>query len=116
MQGRVTAPLKRELGAKMTLDMPEASGLDDGERFTRWREWGSGATATVYRVRDEQLGDDVAIKILDRARMRDPNRVQSMRESMRNEVRISRSLYQPSQFETRLRIGVLFMDVILSTD
>lgn len=76
----------------MTAEMTRPSPPDADGRFTDWRQCGIGATATVYRVRDQQLGCDVAIKILNPMRLSDPELLPSMLEGMRNEVRISRSL------------------------
>lgn len=61
------------------------------ERFSHWHPIGRGGSAEVFRVHDNELGIDLAIKLLN------PDRVGSTRDqrAMRNEVLVSRALRHP---------------------
>lgn len=61
-------------------------------RYVDWRRVGSGAHGVVYRVFDNGLRRDVAVKILNERARQDPALV----EGLRREVLISRDLRHPN--------------------
>lgn len=65
------------------------------ERFVDWRLIAKGGTASVYRVRDTTLRCDVAIKLLNPKAVDSESALALLRESLFEEVRISRSLPHP---------------------
>lgn len=81
--GAVTASRPRTPPSRMT----DRSVIE--HRFVDWRFLGTGGSADVYRVFDQFLGIDLAIKILKR----DSG---SGRQTIRNEVLVSRALRHPS--------------------
>lgn len=74
---------------------PDAEGLVDlsalatalyGERYEILELLGVGASGSVYRARDVELGDEVALKVLRKELVSDPATL----ERFRNEVRLAR--------------------------
>jgi formylglycine-generating enzyme required for sulfatase activity/tRNA A-37 threonylcarbamoyl transferase component Bud32 len=63
-----------------------------GGRYSEWRILGKGGTANVYRVRDNELDYDVAIKILKPEILTSAVNLELMKQSLRTEVLISRRL------------------------
>ena len=76
----------------MVVDQNQFSEAGTG-RYSNWRILGRGGTANVYRVCDNELGCDVAIKILKAEILHSSsaNR-EMMKRSLRTEVLISRRL------------------------
>lgn len=65
-------------------------------RYVDWRLIAKGGTASVYRVRDTELRCDVAIKLLNPEAVKRVSSLEVLRESLLDEVRISRSLPHPN--------------------
>ncbi len=61
-------------------------------RYSDWRLLGKGGTANVYRVHDNELDYDVAIKILKPEILTSADNLELMKQSLRTEVLISRRL------------------------
>ena len=85
---RETAGAVAALDAQLTYLKPEDMAGTD-LRFVDWRFIGTGGSADVYRVFDRFLSIDLAIKILKRDSP-------AGRDTIRNEVLISRALRHPS--------------------
>lgn len=81
--GAVTASKPRTI----TVGVTDKSIME--HRFVDWRFLGTGGSADVYRVFDQFLGIDLAIKILKKD-------AGSGRDTIRNEVLVSRALRHPS--------------------
>jgi serine/threonine protein kinase len=87
------------------------------ERFVRWRLIGSGGVADVYKVVDNELGIELAIKILKQIHREDRRYV----DSLRSEVLISRKLRHPNicpihdLYEGPKGVGIV-MDLIEGQD
>lgn len=74
-------------------DMAEsADGSGRRTRYSNWRFLGKGGTAVVYRVLDNDLRCDVAIKLVKPEVLASGNNRKAMMETLRNEVMISRLL------------------------
>ena len=88
-----------------------------GERFVQWRLIGSGGVADVYKVIDNELGVQLAIKILKQIHRDDRRYI----DSLRSEVLISRKLRHPNicpihdLYEGSKGIGII-MDLIEGQD
>jgi len=73
--------------------MPAAVAFhSSADRYTGWQPIGSGGTARVYRVFDQDLGIPLAVKILRPEFCADPGQI----DAMRREVLISRALRHPN--------------------
>ena len=84
---------------KALLHLPGSDDTDDrspGVRYSNWQMLGKGGTANVYRVRDNELKCDVAIKILKPETLTDSVNLATMKQSLRTEVLISRRLRHPN--------------------
>lgn len=80
---------------------PDAFGADGAERFRAIAPLGSGATATVWAVRDEALQRDLAVKVLSEAAEREPDG----RNRFLDEARLTASIAHPNV------LGVLALDI-----
>ncbi len=67
-------------------------GTTLSERFTLIRPLGSGSTGTVWLARDEELGEDIALKILDPVLAADAATIEQIKAECRN----SRKLHHPN--------------------
>jgi len=76
----------------VTASYNDESYLRRSNRYAEWRILGKGGTATVYRVRDKDLGCDVAIKVLKPEILQSSVSRDYMIQGLRNEVLISRRL------------------------
>jgi len=89
----VTAPRETAGAFAMPDTQPSTAKPEDmagtDSRFIDWRFIGTGGSAGVYRVYDWFLGVDLAIKLLKRASA-------AGRDTIRNDVLISRALRHPS--------------------
>ena len=87
------------------------------ERFTGWEFIASGGVADVFKVRDEELGVLLAIKILKKLHREDRRYI----DSLRGEVLISRKLRHPNicpihdLYEGPRGVGIV-MDLISGQD
>src|SRR6186713_551092 len=80
---------------------PDAFGVDGAERFRAGAPLGSGATATVWAVRDEALQRDLAVKVLSESAQREPDG----RCRFLDEARLTASIAHPNV------LGVLAFDI-----
>ncbi len=97
LQAEVEALLRAHDGAAGALEVPSVapeSRLKPGERvgpYTVVAELGAGGMGEVYRARDPKLGRDVAIKILPRLFVSEPERL----ARFEREARVLASLNHP---------------------
>src|ERR1051326_9436305 len=98
-------------------EVPSPAERFVGERFVQWRLIGSGGVADVYKVIDNELGVQLAIKILKQIHRDDRRYI----DSLRSEVLISRKLRHPNicpihdLYEGSKGIGII-MDLIEGQD
>jgi DNA-binding response OmpR family regulator len=92
--------LRREMeesGATGGTDAPETPLPETGEiiagRYMIRRELGSGGMGTVFLAHDKELGEDVALKVLQSAMLaEDPLRL----ERLRTEIKLARKITHPN--------------------
>ena len=73
------------------IDQARPSAAATG-RYSKWEPLGKGGTAIVYRVHDNELNCDIAIKLLKPELLTSSTNLELMKKSLRTEVLISRGL------------------------
>ncbi len=86
MAGKEAAAEGPAAGGDELVDLSALATLLYGERYEIIELLGVGASGSVYRARDVELGEEVALKVLRKELVSDPSTV----ERFRNEVRLAR--------------------------
>ncbi len=91
-EGTLLTPLEIEAVSRPRLEQALPDGMLIDGRYRIVRFLGRGATSNVYMVKDRELGEEVALKLLTSTMDSSP----MARERFRQEMRICRSIAHPS--------------------
>ena len=91
-EGVILTPIEIEAVARPTTEAPLVDNTIIDDRYKIVRFLGRGATSNVYAVKDRELGEEVALKLLTSNMDSSP----MARERFRQEMRICRSIAHPS--------------------